>query len=442
MKNKGKSDTFKHIDFLIIDLLVLEGAYFIAYLIRLSANLTYISMFYTQIFLMIAVGDLLYVGFKASYKNILRRSMLREIYEVIKHVLFVCAINFIFLFFTKRATDMAIGVFFWSIGISLVLVLIIRNVYKVILRNILTKGDFLPKLVVLANKKQAQEWVLNLRYKRFIGFDLIGFVLSDELDYNVRTIRRYPVICHQDEILEYARSHVVDEIIVLTEYNSITMQQCSTLLKMGIKVHIGVDSIMSKIPNPHMEVINDFEVLTSDIHVITLQMRLIKRIMDIFAGIVGCIITFIAYIFLAPFIYFKSPGPIFFSQVRIGRNGRKFNIYKFRSMYLDAEERKAALMKNNKMTGLMFKMDNDPRIIGNEKGNGKGIGSFIRATSIDELPQFFNVLKGDMSLIGTRPPTLDEYEQYELHHKVRLSITPGITGMWQVSGRSDILDFE
>ena len=125
---------------------------------------------------------------------------------------------------------------------------------------------------------------------------------------------------------------------------------------------------------------------------------------------------------------------MFFSQERVGRNGRKFKIYKFRSMYPDAEEQKKELMEKNKMQGLMFKMDDDPRII--------PIGKFIRKTSLDEFPQFFNVLKGDMSLVGTRPPTVDEYEQYETHHRVRLAAKPGLTGMWQVSGRSDIVDFE
>ena len=141
--------------------------------------------------------------------------------------------------------------------------------------------------------------------------------------------------------------------------------------------------------------------------------------------------------------YIKSPGPIFFSQYRVGKNGRKFKIYKFRSMYMDAEERKKELMKQNRVSdGLMFKMENDPRVIGSEKGPGKGIGNFIRKTSLDEFPQFFNVLKGDMSLVGTRPPTVDEWEKYELHHRARLAIKPGLTGMWQVSGRSEITDFE
>ena len=148
-------------------------------------------------------------------------------------------------------------------------------------------------------------------------------------------------------------------------------------------------------------------------------------------------------LFVAPAIYIKSPGPIFFSQYRVGKNGRKFKIYKFRSMYMDAEERKKELMKQNRVSdGLMFKMENDPRVIGSEKGPGKGIGNFIRDYSLDEFPQFWNVLKGDMSLVGTRPPTVDEWKQYEPYHRGRLAVKPGLTGMWQVSGRSDITDFE
>ena len=150
----------------------------------------------------------------------------------------------------------------------------------------------------------------------------------------------------------------------------------------------------------------------------------------------GVFFTGILCLFIGPIIFIKSPGPIFFKQERIGENGRRFYIYKFRSMYLDAEERKKELMaKNNIKDGMMFKMDNDPRII-------KGIGHFIRNHSLDEFPQFWNVLKGDMSLIGTRPPTPDEWEKYELHHRSRLAIKPGITGAWQVGGRSDITDFE
>ena len=183
--------------------------------------------------------------------------------------------------------------------------------------------------------------------------------------------------------------------------------------------------------------------MTTSVNAVSAKQLFVKRTIDILAGLAGCLLTGVVALFVGPAIYLKSPGPIFFSQIRVGKNGRKFKLYKFRSMYLDAEERKKELMEQNRVSdGLMFKLEYDPRIIGSEKGKGKGIGNFIRKTSLDEFPQFWNVLKGDMSLIGTRPPTVDEWEKYELHHRARLAIKPGITGMWQVSGRSDITDFE
>ena len=172
-----------------------------------------------------------------------------------------------------------------------------------------------------------------------------------------------------------------------------------------------------------------------------------KRVLDILGGLAGCVITGILCVILGPVIYIQSPGPIFFTQTRVGKNGKKFKMYKFRSMYMDAEERKKELMAENRVKdGMMFKLDWDPRIIGSRQlPDGtvkKGIGNFMRDWSLDEFPQFINVLKGDMSLVGTRPPTVDEWEKYNLHHRARLATKPGVTGMWQVSGRSNITDFE
>ena len=184
-------------------------------------------------------------------------------------------------------------------------------------------------------------------------------------------------------------------------------------------------------------------VLTSSVRVASSWQVVLKRLMDICGGLVGLFLTGILTIFIGPAIYIASPGPIFFSQIRVGKNGKRFKIYKFRSMYLDAEKRKKDLMDKNEMNGLMFKMEADPRIIGSgPDGTRHGLGWFIRKTSLDEFPQFWNVLKGDMSLVGTRPPTEDEWKQYKPYHRARLAVKPGLTGMWQVSGRSDITDFE
>ena len=177
-----------------------------------------------------------------------------------------------------------------------------------------------------------------------------------------------------------------------------------------------------------------YQVVTFGRKILTYQEQAMKRGLDILGGLTGMVILGLATIFVAPAIKLESPGPVFFKQTRVGKNGRYFQLYKFRSMYQDAEERKKELMEQNEMNGLMFKIKDDPRIT--------NVGKFIRKTSIDELPQFWNVLKGDMSLVGTRPPTVDEYKQYKPEYKARLSLMPGITGLWQVSGRSKVTDFE
>jgi len=157
-----------------------------------------------------------------------------------------------------------------------------------------------------------------------------------------------------------------------------------------------------------------------------------KRAVDILGGLVGVGLTAILGIVIVPAIYFDDPGPIFFSQTRVGLNGKTFRIWKFRSMIPDAEQHKHQVV--NEANGFIFKNEKDPRIT--------CIGQFLRRTSLDEFPQFFNVLKGDMSLVGTRPPTPDEVSQYLPHHFQRLQVKPGLTGEWQVNGRSTIKDFE
>ncbi len=161
----------------------------------------------------------------------------------------------------------------------------------------------------------------------------------------------------------------------------------------------------------------------------------VKRILDVVGAIVGLGIVSFAIIPIAIAIKLNSPGPIFFGQTRLGWMGRQFTIWKFRSMYLDAEERKKELMALNKQTDeKTFKMDNDPRIT--------PVGKFLRKTSLDELPQFWNVLIGEMSLVGTRPPTPNEVDIYEVPEWQRLDVKPGMTGEWQVNGRSSIKNFE
>lgn len=156
-----------------------------------------------------------------------------------------------------------------------------------------------------------------------------------------------------------------------------------------------------------------------------------KRLFDIVGALIGLILFSIVILIVATMVKIEDPkGSIFFSQRRIGKNGSEFNMYKFRSMVTDAEEKLQELLKFNETSGAMFKMKNDPRVT--------KIGKFLRRTSIDELPQLWNVLKGDMSLVGPRPPIPREVAEYSDFHKQRLLVTPGCTGLWQISGRSNL----
>lgn len=279
---------------------------------------------------------------------------------------------------------------------------------------------------VLGNMTKNSEWYNNVK----------GIAIIDD-DMKGDTICNVPVVAGFNDMLDYAKREVVDEVFINVPYH--TGRSLKNVImefeNMGVTVHLNI------------EVLENFEgfdktvTMLGDIPVISFantffdyNKLIIKRAMDIIGSIIGLVITGIVIIFIAPPLLMESPGPLFFKQKRVGKNGRYFYMYKFRSMYKDAEERKKDLMDKNEMNGLMFKMTDDPRIT--------KVGRFIRKTSIDELPQFWNVLKGEMSLVGTRPPTVDEFKKYESYHKRRLSIKPGITGMWQVSGRSSIEDFE
>jgi exopolysaccharide biosynthesis polyprenyl glycosylphosphotransferase len=236
--------------------------------------------------------------------------------------------------------------------------------------------------------------------------------------------------------LEYVKRHQVD--LVIFSVNHLVRRKIEHLIEafseMGIDSLITIDSFAIETLETKLEDFGTTNVIRLSPRLFTDGELLLKRLMDIAGALVGCFICLIFGLIVAPLIFLEDPGPIIFKQKRVGRNGKFFYIYKFRSMYQDAEAKLQTLKDQNEMQGFMFKMKNDPRIT--------KIGKVLRKTSIDELPQFFNVLEGSMSLIGTRPPTVDEYNQYSAHHKRRISIKPGITGLWQVSGRSEITDFE
>ena len=303
-------------------------------------------------------------------------------------------------------------------------------------------------MYVITTSELAKNTMKSLNSNAISEYRIQGICLLDKNEVG-KVIANVPVTSDADTLLSHLRDKWVDEVyIALPEHLPVPNHIVDELTEMGIAVHVELDPAGSEswqirqvqyVAGKLVQTVSMTNVSTRDV--------LLKRFMDIVGGIVGCLITVVLAVILGPLIYIHSPGPIFFSQTRVGKNGKTFKMYKFRSMYLDAEERKAELMKDNRFKdGLMFKMEADPRIIGckilPDGTVKKGLGNFMRDYSLDEFPQFFNVLKGELSLVGTRPPTVDEWERYHHHHRVRMSVKPGITGLWQVSGRSNITDFD
>ena len=293
------------------------------------------------------------------------------------------------------------------------------------------------KMLIITTSERVKEVVHNIIKEKIWDLWVTGIIVVDK-DMVGQQINDIPVVANRSTMFEYAVREVVDEVFILMpEGPDLQIQKLvKKFEEMGITVNLNIRlyelDVNSRVK--YLNKIGGYPTITFAQRDMTILMIFVKRMFDVVGGIVGLIFTGIITLILGPMIKLESPGPLFFSQKRVGRNGRIFKIYKFRSMYADAEERKKELMEQNEMDGLMFKMTDDPRIT--------KIGKFIRKTSLDEFPQFLNVLKGDMSLVGTRPPTVDEFEQYEGYHKRRLSMKPGLTGVWQVSGRSDITDFE
>ncbi len=252
---------------------------------------------------------------------------------------------------------------------------------------------------------------------------------------NVDTYHNKPVLKNNVDIRDFLADNKIDEI-----YSNALNKNISDVLfqfrKVGIPIKLCVDSIVKDISNESLIVTErDRAYIVLAAKTIKLRDYLVKRAMDILLSLFGIAIMAIIGLFIFPIIAYQSPGPLFFKQLRVGKNGKQFKMYKFRSMYCDAESRLAEVMSQNQYDDdLMFKTDNDPRIF--------PFGKIMREWSLDEFPQFINVLKGDMSVVGTRPPTVYEYQKYQLHHFKRLLIKPGITGMWQINGRSDIKNFE
>ena len=435
----------KHFDFFLIDEISLQIAFALAVFAR-HQMWAYNSPLYRSMGAILILVDALVLVVHNSLHNVVVRGYYVEAVETLKHGLYVFAVATIYMFATQSGVEYSRIILFLTFLFHVLFGYGTRILWKLFIKKQGKGAEKKSSMLVVAAPETAEIILKRLSNDELGGYRIIGVVLTEKSDR--KEIGGFPVVAEIEDASRFIVREWIDSVYIdapLTDEKIVKlMDDC---LKMAVPTHYHIPNLSRNGGKRFSEKIGGTTVLTSSINYATPVQVIMKRCFDIAAGLVGSLVALVIMAFVGPAIKRKSPGPILFKQERIGQNGKHFKMYKIRSMYMDAEERKKELLEQNRVKdGMMFKLDFDPRIIGNEilpDGTRKtGIGDLIRRYSLDEWPQFFNVLQGAMSCVGTRPPTVDEWEKYELHHRARLATKPGVTGMWQVSGRSEITDFE
>lgn len=422
----------------LMDLAVGVFAFFLAYHARFDLGLSEGILSFQSYGWLLAATLVLhavlypYFGFYGSLR-------LKSPFDIVLMILRAGVVEFFLLgsiVFLLQAKETSRYFFFLYVSLNYLMILTLRISARTFLGAIRTRGYNYRQILVLGDGIAARQILGAIQRNRHWGYYLFG-VLSEQPASNQKEVLGVPVVGSIADFERILATHTVDEVIVAMErYDSSRLQQKVLLCEtMGIPVRLTWGRFGMEHSRRAYSEFDGVPLITFyNTAFLTPSQAFAKRLMDVLGSMVGIAITAVLYPYIAYRIRKESPGPVIFKQIRVGQNGRRFKCYKFRTMGVDAESRKKELLADNEMQGPMFKVAHDPRIF--------PFGAFLRRTSLDELPQFINVFRGDMSLVGTRPPTPDEVETYEPHYRRRLSIRPGLTGLWQVSGRSRVNDFD
>lgn len=421
---------------ILIDLIAVAVAYMLALFVRfgniveaLRVEVHFTVWGYLMLFCV------LYGVMTDWNRGFFTRGYMVEFIAILKYNIVMGAGVGCLLFLVKIADDFSRLAFgYFMIG-NVIFTYLLHILFKVYMLGYYRNGKSSDKVMIVTQEECSKNLVKRVLKDKAWNYQITAVTIMDA-NLVGKEICGIPVVANADTIFDVATQMILDEVFIyLPDANKSAIKEIIMDFEaMGITCHYNVEMEELDLTGKTAGKFAGFAVMTFSLQYLDYRRVLIKRIIDIVGAVVGLLITAVIYPFVALAIKLDSKGPALFGQVRIGKNGRRIKIYKFRSMYVDAEEQKKKLKKQNEMQGPIFKIENDPRIT--------KVGRFLRKTSIDELPQFYNVLKGDMSLVGTRPPTEDEFEQYNIHYRRRLCITPGLTGMWQVKGRGRVTDFD
>jgi len=331
-----------------------------------------------------------------------------------------------FLFELEILSRTFVLIFF---AVTTSLLIIEKSLALLYLRNIRKKGFNFRAVLIVGSNHRAKGFAETIESHPEWGLKILGFI--DEEEMLGRSIGASQVIGVFDDISRILDENVVDEVIFIMPRNWLDRleQYVRVCEKVGVKATISIDFFDTAIAKPVLKELGGWPLLTFDSTPNDYFFLTMKRTLDLIGSGVGLIVLSPLFLAIALIMKITSRGPVFFRQTRCGVNGRTFSILKFRTMIVDAEKKLAALQKQNELQGPVFKIRNDPRIT--------AIGRLLRKTSLDELPQLINVLRGDMSLVGPRPPLPAEVERYERWQRRRLSMRPGITCIHEVVARNN-----
>lgn len=421
---------------LLIDIVCIIISYMLALYLRFgTVGEQYARNFHYTIGLYLILACTLYNLFVNANNNFIQRGYYVEFIAITKYIIVSVLMVIAVLYLTKEGQNFSRIVIAYFGIFDLAFTYISHILFKKYLLIFYRKGNNSSKVMIITDSNHAKTVMENVLHDKAWNYEITAITVMDENKVGEK-ICGIDVVACSGNLFDVAKLILLDEVFIYLPNEDMPKikEMIINFENMGVVCHYNVDIIDLHSSEQTVGKFAGYAVVSFSLKYMDFRRLLIKRLIDILGSLVGLLLTALITPFVALAIKLESKGPVFFSQIRIGKNGRRFKIYKFRSMYMDAEEKKKALLEQNEMDGLMFKMEDDPRVT--------KVGKFIRKTSIDELPQFYNILIGDMSLVGTRPPTVDEFEKYNLNYRRRLSITPGLTGMWQVNGRSNVLSFD
>jgi exopolysaccharide biosynthesis polyprenyl glycosylphosphotransferase len=369
-------------------------------------------------------------GLYRSHRTI---SLKKEVWEITKAVLTGGAFMALVIFMTRTSLDFSrllVGIF---IVIDWAAISASRIAVRTAGRKVRARGYNIRSILIVGTDRQARNFQKIIHEHPYWGLVILGFINPDGDE--APAVDHGEILGRLEDLPRIIQESVVDEVFFVVAPSRLSALEDTFLLceEQGIKTRVIMEYLPRQMAKVYVEMVEGLPMLTFSTAPVDASALMIKRAADILLSLFFLVVTAPLMLIIALAVRLSSPGPVLFRQVRCGLNGRRFTLYKFRSMYRDAEEKKAEVAHLNVMDGPVFKVRDDPR--------ATPVGKIIRAYSLDELPQLFNVLIGDMSFVGPRPPIPEEVSQYQRWQRRRLSMKPGLTCLWQVSGRSDV-DFE